>query len=312
MEGPHLTFLSGGTGTPKLLRGFRELDYNTFEVVVNTGEDNRILGLYVSPDVDTVVYTLAGIVNEETWYGIENDTFRGHGFFEELGVDEPLRIGDADRALKQYRTYLIEEESLTLSEATDSIRRALGVKWSVHPMTDDTVTTIVVTDEGRMHFHEFWVERRGEPAVKDVVYEGADEASPSPGALRAVSNADVIVIGPSNPVTSVGPILSLSELRRAMVEKPLVVVSPFVGKGAVSGPADKLIRAVGFEPDVHGLIQYYREWGLDPDVLIMDERDPSEEPDVPTVVKTNTIMKDVKDSVALARRVVKAADETLR
>ncbi|WP_281070626.1 2-phospho-L-lactate transferase [Methanopyrus kandleri] len=303
-----LTVLSGGTGTPKLLRGLRELEAD-FSVIVNTGEDDEILGLYVSPDVDTVLYTLAGIVNDETWYGIKDDGFRGHEFLERLGVDEPLRIGDADRALKQYRTYLMREKGLKLSEAVDEIRRRLGIKWKVYPMTDDRVTTIVETDEGDLHFREFWVERGGKPPVRGVRYEGAEEASPPPDAVDELLRADVVLIGPSNPVTSIGPILSISEIRHIVREKPVVMVSPFIGREPVSGPAGKLMRAVGFEPSVRGLVEYYREWGVEPDVLIMDERDDVELPEGLEVVRTDTLMRDEKDSVRLAREVLRIVEE---
>ncbi|WP_456483914.1 2-phospho-L-lactate transferase [Methanopyrus kandleri] len=303
-----LTVLSGGTGTPKLLRGLRELEAD-FSVIVNTGEDDEILGLYVSPDVDTVLYTLAGIVNDETWYGIKDDGFRGHEFLERLGVDEPLRIGDADRALKQYRTYLMREKGLKLSEAVDEIRRRLGIKWKVYPMTDDRVTTIVETDEGDLHFREFWVERGGKPPVRGVRYEGAEEASPPPDAVDELLRADVVLIGPSNPVTSIGPILSISEIRHIVREKPVIMVSPFIGREPVSGPAGKLMRAVGFEPSVRGLVEYYREWGVEPDVLIMDERDDVEPPEGLEVVRTDTLMRDEKDSVRLAREVLRIVEE---
>ncbi|WP_457615194.1 2-phospho-L-lactate transferase [Methanopyrus sp.] len=302
-----LAVLSGGTGTPKLLRGLRELG-SDFSVIVNTGEDDEILGLYVSPDVDTVLYTLAGIVNDETWYGIEDDGFRGHEFLKELGVDEPLRIGDADRALKQYRTYLMREKGLKLSEAVDEIRRRLGIKWKVYPMTDDRVTTVVETDEGDLHFREFWVERGGKPLVRGVRYEGAEEASPPPDAIDELLRTDVVLIGPSNPVTSIGPILSISEIRQIVREKPVVTVSPFIGREPVSGPAGKLMRAVGFEPSVRGLVDYYREWGVEPDVLIMDERDDVEPPEGLEVVRTDTLMRDEKDSVRLAREVLRVAE----
>ncbi len=309
MSEPRVGVLSGGTGTPKLLRGLRELDANFF-VIVNTGEDREVLGLYVSPDVDTVLYTLAGIINDETWYGVRGDTFRGHEFLEEeLDVDELLRIGDVDRAFKQYRTYLMERKGMSLSEAVDELRRRLGIKWKVYPMTDDRVVTIIVTDEGEMHFHEFWVEKRGQPAVKDVRYEGAEEASAPPEAVDDLLRADVVLIGPSNPVTSIGPILSVSDIRHAVREKPVVLVSPFIGNEPVSGPAGKLMRAVGFEPNVRGLVEYYRGWGIDPDVLIMDERDDVEPPGDVEVVRTDTIMKTEEDSIRLAKEVMSVLRE---
>ncbi|MEO2240932.1 MAG: 2-phospho-L-lactate transferase [Euryarchaeota archaeon] len=309
---PRVGVLSGGTGTPKLLRGLRALEADFF-VIVNTGEDRELLGLHISPDVDTVLYTLAGIVNDETWYGVDGDSFRGHEFLRErLGVDESLRIGDVDRAFKQYRTYLMKCKGMRLSEAVDELRRRLGIRWKVYPMTDDRVVTIIVTDEGEMHFHEFWVERRGQPAVDDVRYDGSEEASAPSEAVDDLLRSDVVLIGPSNPVTSIGPILSISDLRHAIREKPVVIVSPFIGNEPVSGPAGKLMRAVGFEPNVRGLVDYYRGWGIDPDVLIMDERDDVEPPGDVEVVRTDTIMKKEEDSIRLAKEVMSVLREVSR
>ncbi len=255
-----LVFLSGGTGTPKLIQGFLQLvRQEEITVVGNTGEDLEVSGLYVSPDLDTLLYTLAGIVNEETWYGIRGDTFFEHERLKSQGIVEILRIGDRDRETKRLRTELMRR-GLTLSEATRELCRRFGVRAKLLPMSDSRVTTRILTKEGEMSFHEFWILRRGEVEVEGVRMEGAETAEPAPGVLEALREADLIVIGPSNPVTSIGPILSIRKIRESLEEMrgKVVAVSPIIGGRPVSGPAGVLMRGLGFKVSPVGIAQMYK------------------------------------------------------
>jgi LPPG:FO 2-phospho-L-lactate transferase (EC 2.7.1.-) len=200
-----MLILSGGTGTPKLLRGLvRVLDPDEITIVVNTAEDLWVSGNLVSPDIDTVIYTLAGLIDDERWWGIRGDSFITHTRLREMGVKEMLAIGDADRAFHILRSDIIRRGG-TLSDATEMMRAALGIRSRVFPMSDESVSTIIATPLGEMHFQEFWVERRGEPEVLGVRFDGIDDARPSKGFLDALRRENTVVIGPSNPVTSITP-----------------------------------------------------------------------------------------------------------
>lgn len=256
-----ITLLSGGTGTPKLLQGMvREVGEEELCVVVNTGEDIEVSGLRVSPDLDAVVYTLAGIINEETWWGIRGDTFETHEALGRLGVRELLRLGDRDRATCLFRTLELAR-GRSLSRFTAELCARLGVGVRVLPMTDDRVTTEILTPRGWVHFQEFWVGKGGRERVRGVRFRGSETARPAPGVLRALRESEFVVIGPSNPVTSIGPILSLGGIREELKRRRrrVVVVSPILGRAPVSGPAGKLMRALGFEVSPRGVAEYYRE-----------------------------------------------------
>ena len=245
--------LSGGTGTPKLLRGLKELlPPNDLAVVVNTAEDLWISGNYISPDIDSVLYTLADLIDEKKWWGIKGDKTLTHDFLLTLGVDEKLIVGDKDRAAHIFRSNLLRR-GVKLSLATEALAGAMGVEQKVIPMTDDIVSTVVATSEGVMHFQDFWVSRHGEPDVRSVVFTGLEEALPSLGFLALLEKEDTVLIGPSNPVTSIGPILALPGVRERLRDKKVVAVSPLVGNRPVSGPAAKLMEAQGVPASDEGV-----------------------------------------------------------
>jgi len=251
-----ITVLSGGTGTPKLLQGLvRLVDPEDITVVVNTVENGYFSGVYVAPDVDTVIYTLAGIINEDTWYGVKDDTFITHETLSELGCPELLRIGDRDRAFKIQKTLLLEDHPL--HRAVDVQCRALGVRSRVLPMSNQDSDITIVTDEGEMGFHTFLIERGSEPRVLDVRFS---EVEPAPGVIDAVESADLVIIGPSNPVTSIGPIIGTSGVRKALKNSPVYAVSPFAGDKPFSGPAGKFMRAWGYSASSLGVAEIYRDF----------------------------------------------------
>jgi len=256
-----LAILSGGTGTPKLLQGFsRLLKSEDLSVIVNTGEDLTVSGLHVSPDIDTVMYTLAGIVDEDKWYGIRGDTFFCHEMLKRLGQTELLRIGDRDRAIILYRTLMLNQGK-NLSEATREMCDKLGVHTNVLPMTNDAVQTLIHTEAGQLTFHEFLIAREASDKVLGVSFKGAENARPAPGVIEALRTAKLILIGPSNPVTSIGPILAVKEIREYLSQNrdKVLAVSPIIGRKAVSGPAGALMQGVGQEVTPRGVAQIYRD-----------------------------------------------------
>jgi LPPG:FO 2-phospho-L-lactate transferase len=340
-----VTFLAGGTGTPKLLDGVdAAFDPTEVTVVANTGDDVELGGLLVCPDLDTVLFAGGGVLDRETWWGIDGDTTETHDELGRLadaagldgegssipprdgetvepgprylppdrqtagrriarwrrfsGVAEFMEIGDRDRAVHVTRTSLLDE-GLTLTDVTRTLADAFDLDVTLLPRSDDPVATIVHTDEGAMHFQEFWVARRADPTVEDVEFRGAGTAEPT-AAVHDALDAPV-VIGPSNPVTSVGPIRALPGVDDALVSTPVVAVSPFVEERVFSGPAAALMRGVGLDPSTAGVADAYPFV----DAFVLDDEDRTDL-DRP-VVRTDTRI----DGEADARRVVDAVAAAL-
>jgi LPPG:FO 2-phospho-L-lactate transferase len=256
-----LVVLTGGTGGAKLIEGLAaEIDPAQLTVICNTADDAVFHGLYVSPDIDTITYTLAGLNDGERGWGILDDTFAVLGQLRRLGNDVWFNLGDNDFATHITRSRLMAE-GLTLTQVTERIRAALGVKATVLPMTDERVETRVVTPEGELSFQEFFVKERWSRAVESVHLIGAERCKPAPGVLEAIRQSSAVVIAPSNPITSIGPILAVSEIRKALRHSVVNVVgvSPIIGRAAISGPAHKLMAAQGLEPTAFGVAESYRD-----------------------------------------------------
>ncbi len=237
--------LSGGTGTPRLLMGLKELvPPEQLFIVVNTAEDLWLSGNYISPDLDSVLYTLADMIDEKRWWGIKGDRTWTHDFLISLGLQEKLVIGERDRAVHIFRSDLLRRGA-SLSQATGALAEALGIAQEVVPMSDDPVSTILSTSEGQMHFQDFWVALKGKPAVSGISFIGMDRARPSPAFLERLDREETVLIGPSNPVTSIGTILALPGIRERLAKKRVVAVSPLLADRPASGPAAKFMAALG-------------------------------------------------------------------
>ena len=266
-----ITFLSGGTGTPKLLRGMQELlDEQEIAVVVNTAEDMWLSGNHLSPDIDTVMYLFADILDTGRWWGIRDDTYITHDLLARLGVEEFIAVGDRDRAVHVARGEMLRS-GMRLTEATAALCTKLDVLATVLPMTDSVVTTYVKTRRGEMHFQEYWVKHRGDVAIEGVVRRYRQPPVATDEVIRTIDASDAVVIGPSNPVTSISPILECAGVREALRSKLVIAVSPFIGDAPVSGPAAALMRAFGKEPSSAGTYSLYRDFV---DIFIQDTRDP--------------------------------------
>jgi LPPG:FO 2-phospho-L-lactate transferase len=293
-----ITFLSGGTGTPKLLRGMQKLlPPHEIAVIVNTAEDIWISGNHISPDIDTVMYLFAGILNTDTWWGIRNDTFTTHDETTRLGLDEFIAIGDRDRAVQIARGDMLRK-GMRLTDATRVLCGRFGVCETVLPMTDTEVTTRVLTDSGLVHFQEYWIRAKGKIGIREVVRSCNEPPVATDEVLRTIEDSDAVVIGPSNPITSIEPILSCRGMKPALKDKFVIAVSPFIGNAPVSGPAGALMEAAGYEPSAIGTVTCY---GDIPDIFVQDIRDPVE---ACHSVRFDTLMTGEEKSIAFARDIL--------
>ncbi len=292
-----ISFLSGGTGTPKLLRGMREVvGDGEIGVAVNTAEDVWISGNHLSPDVDTVLYLFAGILDTSRWWGVEGDTFITHDACALLGGAEQIKIGDRDRAVHIARGERLRRGE-RLTTATLALSRHLGVKARVLPMTDTPVASLIETPEGWIHFQDYWVAQQGRPPVYGVRREPGS-AMLSPEVEQMIHDSEAVVIGPSNPVTSILPIIECKGMVELLKDRPVIAVSPFIGDAPVSGPAGVLMKAIGSDPNALGTYRLYQDFV---DVFIQDTRDPVL---VPGSIRLDTLMTDAGRSRELASAVV--------
>jgi LPPG:FO 2-phospho-L-lactate transferase len=257
-----ITFLTGGTGGAKLIEGFAaEVDPAELTIVCNTADDCVFHGLYVSPDLDTIIYTLAGLIDGAKGWGIKDETFTVLEQLERFGAETWFRLGDKDLATHILRSQLLRE-GFGLSHVTDLIRRRLGIGAMILPMSDDRIETRVLTPDGEISFQEYFVKERWATGVTALRFAGADQSHPAPGVLDALDKATAVIVCPSNPITSIGPILAVPGIRAALTRTKATVaaVSPLIGHAAISGPAHHLMVAAGFEPSSLGVAQAYGDF----------------------------------------------------
>ena len=302
--------LAGGVGGAKLCLGLaRVLGPDELQIVVNTGDDEEFYGLHVSPDLDTVTYTLAGMANPDTGWGIQGDTFDTLSSLGSLGEDTWFGVGDRDLATNIVRTNMLRQ-GRALSDVTEHISGSLGVEHSIVPMTDDRVRTTVLTESGPMPFQEYFVKLRCEPKVKGVSFDGAEGATMSAAFQEALDSCDALVICPSNPYLSVAPILSIPDVRHRIEEMTAVriAVSPIVGGRALKGPAAKMLGEMGEDVSCVGVARQYV--GLC-DVFVIDAVDRGFSDEINSLgmeaAVLDTVMKTDDDKIALARSVLDIA-----
>jgi len=301
--------LAGGTGAAKLLRGLNALvPPAALTIVGNTGDDALVWGLHVSPDLDTVCYTLGGWIDEDRGWGLRGESFRTLGEMVRFGEPTWFNLGDRDLATHLHRTRLLHE-GRTLTEVTAKIARDLGVSHAVLPMSDQPVRTRVRGPDGWIGFQEYFVREKTQVEVVEVDYVGAHSALPACGVLEAIAAAHAVIVCPSNPITSIGPILEVPGIARALEATDAVVlaVSPIVGGQAVSGPAGRLMAACGLEVSALGVASAYAPWL---DILLVDDQDAAEAKRIEAAglraVVTETVMRGREGEIALARRALEA------
>jgi len=317
----NIVALAGGVGGAKLADGLAQClppppapppsstGEESLTVIVNTGDDFDLMGLRICPDLDTVMYTLAGIANPQTGWGIAGDTFEALGMFQKLGGETWFRIGDRDLAIDVRRTQFLREGK-RLTEVTESLCRSLDILPNVHilPMTDAPVTTLVDTDEGILAFQDYFVRRAWQPVIRRIQFMGIERARPSIEVRAALDSADLMVLCPSNPFVSIDPILGLDGVREQLREHRTVAVSPIIGGQAVKGPAAKMFRELGQEPTALAVARHYADFL---DGFVIDQADADQHAEIERlntrILVTDTLMRDAADRARLAREMLEFA-----
>jgi LPPG:FO 2-phospho-L-lactate transferase len=304
-----ITVLTGGTGGAKFVDGLRQVvAAQDITLIVNTGDDLMWWGLYVSPDIDSIMYVLAGLLSRERGWGVKGDTFFCLQAMGQLGQPIWFHTGDRDLAIHILRSKLLAEDK-TLSEVTREISEKLGVKARILPMTNSRVETRVQTPSGELSFEEYFVQRWYQDPVQSVRFAGAADAEPAPGVIEAILSADTVLLAPSNPVTSIGPILSVPGIREALqrTKARIAAVSPIVAGEAVAGPAGILMSSQGLPVSIAGVAQAYHDFL---DLLIVDVRDAEAAEELRKtglrVQTAKSIMRSPEEKAELARAVLDA------
>jgi LPPG:FO 2-phospho-L-lactate transferase len=299
--------LAGGAGGSKLVLGlYRVMEPQDLTVIANTGDDIVMHGLHVSPDPDILVYTLADVVNVATGWGIRDESFRVAEGLARYGRPIWFQLGDRDLATHIHRTAMLADGA-TLSQVIDALRGALGVKARILPMSDQRVATMLETDEGRMPLQDYFVRRRCEPVLRSIEFAGADRAHPAPGVIEALDDAGAIVIAPSNPLISIGPILSvpgIGETLRKCRER-VIAVSPLVSGKSLKGPSDRMMAQLGHESSAAGVARLYRDFCA---MMVIDEADEDQSGAIKAldmrVRVLPTVMRTLPDKEQLARNIL--------
>jgi LPPG:FO 2-phospho-L-lactate transferase len=309
-SGPHapkITALAGGIGAAKFLLGLtRVLPAENLSIIANTGDDIELFGLRISPDIDTVTYTLAGVINQSLGWGLADDTFESLKWLARYGEPVWFNLGDRDLATHIYRTNELRH-GRSLTEVTRHIAASLGVAATILPMTDSYTPTRVLTDEGELHFQEYFVGRRCEPRVAGIRFANIEAAKPASGVIESIRNADAVIVCPSNPFISIGPILAVPGIREALQQTParVLAITPIIAGQALKGPAADMLRDLGHEVSARGVANLYRDFV---NLFVLDEADRSLQQSIEDsgmqVAVLNTVMQTLADKESLARQVL--------
>ena len=306
------TVISGGVGAARLLGGLVQVvPSGSLTAVVNVADDTTLHGLHISPDIDTVIYTLAGQVNPETGWGLVDESWQARTMLERLGGLTWFQLGDRDLGTHLYRTQRLAEGA-TLSQATSELARAWDLPLAVLPVTDDRVETrVTVAGEGEIGFQDYFVRLRHEVEATAVRFAGAAEAHPAPGVLEAIANADTVLIAPSNPIVSIGPMLAIPGVRQALAARreSVVAVSPIVAGVALKGPAARLMGELGHEPSVSGVAEIYSDIAA---TLVVDDADAANVSSVEARGVACVVAPSVMSTPARAKALAKVALETAK
>jgi len=305
MADPYIVALAGGVGGAKLADGLAQvLQPDHLTIVVNTADDFTHLGLRISPDLDTVCYTLAGEANPETGWGRINETWRVFESLTKMGMPDWFQLGDTDLATHLVRSIRLNE-GYTLSKITQDFCRMWGINHKVLPMSDDIIQTWVYTNEGDLEFQEYFVHHNCEPVVKGFNFEGAEKSKPAPGVLEAIDQCDVIVICPSNPWVSIDPILSVPNIKAALENHLVIAVSPIIGSRTIKGPAAKMFTEMGVQPSAYAVAQHY---GSIIHFMVIDNSDEALKNDINKLgirtFVTEILMRDRADRGRLAQEII--------
>ncbi len=307
-----ITALAGGVGAAKFITGLsRLIPHEDLTIIVNTGDDFRWMGLYVCPDLDTIIYTLAGLANPDTGWGVAGDTFTALNRLHELGCDPWFQIGDRDLATHLFRTERLTS-GWSLSEVTSRLCAQNKIRIRIIPMADGPVPTLVHTNEGILDFQDYFVRRRCVPSVKGISFHGIEHARPAPGLLQSLRAADAVIVCPSNPFISIGPILGVPGIRSVLKESSATVlaISPVIGGKAVKGPTAAMLSQLGHDVSAAGVAALYEDFL---DIFIVDREDEALAPRIASrgleVRTAPTLMDTLASKVELARRTIEGLRE---
>jgi LPPG:FO 2-phospho-L-lactate transferase len=307
-----ISVLAGGTGSIKLVRGLATIKKEDIVVICNVGDNIWMHGLYVCPDIDTITYGLANMLDQKRGWGIKGDSFQCLAQMKKIGAPTWFGLGDKDLAIHLLRTSMMKDGK-SLSEITDFFRKCYSISAQLIPATDKELTTIIATStRGDMHLQEFWVKHKGRPTVTGVRYDNASRATANTAAIEAIKQCRAVVIAPANPVSSIGPIMALSDLRKELMQKreKVIAISPLIGRKAVSGPAIKYMKALGLENSSVGVAKYYRDF-VSKFIISMEDHSMKlqiEALDM-EVYETNITMKARTDEVRLGRHILKLVEK---
>lgn len=254
-----ITVLAGGTGSVKLVRGLVAQE-SKVNVISNVGDNYWLYGLYICPDIDTIVYGLADLLDQERGWGVKKDTFNFLRQMEIFGEETWFRIGDRDAATHLIRTNMLKNGK-NLSDITKWMCEKFAIGANIIPVTDNSIETRITTNKGELHLQEYWIKHRGKDPVEGIQYIGADKARPNPEAVNAIHDADMVILAPGNPLTSIGPMLQIKGIRKELskIKKKVVAISPLIGDKSISGPAAKYMQAAGIESNAYGLAKMYSD-----------------------------------------------------
>ncbi|MDP9238227.1 MAG: 2-phospho-L-lactate transferase [Chloroflexota bacterium] len=304
-----VTVLAGGVGAARFLEGvIQVVPQEDVTVISNTGDDEEFFGLRVSPDIDIVIYTLAGAIDADKGWGLKGETFHALDALRRFRYETWFKLGDGDMATCAHRTQMMRDGA-TLSQATRSIAEAFGLRLTILPVSDQRISTLVDTDGGTLAFQEYFVKHRTEDEVRAVRFAGIEEALPAPGVIEAIRDADLVAIAPSNPVVSIGPLLAVRGVRKALRESEaqVVGVSPIIGGKTIKGPADRMMASLGMSATATGVAEAYHDFL---EALVIDEEDGELAPAVEATgvrcIVGQTIMRGLREKRALAEVVLGA------
>lgn len=308
-----ITFLSGGTGTPKLIQGFRTiLRDEKLSVIVNTADDIWLSGIYISPDVDTILYLFSGLLDEKKYWGIKDDTFNTLKMLQLLGFPSWFDLGDRDLAINLFRTRMIQKGH-SPEDIVNALSKLLNISSTIIPCTKNHIESRIITEEeGDIHFQEFWVKYKAKVNIKQVYIKNLENAEISDAIRSTIKNSELIIIGPSNPVTSIGPIIRVREIANLLKEhkSKIIAISPLIGNKPISGPTEMLMKSVGMESTPMGIAEFYKDYCS---CLIIDNKDSNMINQIQNktgleVLSEEILFKDTQDASRLACSILKRRD----
>ena len=313
MKFKNITLIAGGVGGAKLAEGFDAINEINLSVIGNIADDDTFHGLWVSPDIDTLTYSLAKIINRDQGWGLRNETFNSLKMLSKLNQETWMTLGDKDFGLHIYRT-MRRQKGDSPSEIANDISKYFGLKTKIILPTDDIVKTKLLTENGWLNFQEYFVREKCIPKISKIKFDGIEKAVPTKESISSLKNADLIVLAPSNPLVSLGPIVEIPSIRETIInaKAPKVAVSPFIGNKTVKGPANKMMEELGENPNAVGFAQRFSDII---DLLFIDKSDNHLDKEIKSIIKktffTNILMKDQNDKLNLSKKILEVSQEII-